>query len=292
VTPEARSRLRRVPRVKRARGYRLYTYDGRRMLDLWQAAGQAILGHRGAGVATRVKAVLDRGLLVALPTPAEHRLERALGRLFAGLPGSRFAVFADRERAVEAVAAALGRRADECRPIDPVRLALALEPEVASPRVFWWRPFVPVDFDPAARADAGVLFPILPAGSVWGAQPVVYPSALGIELESDLIAEPALAALTVAADALVSAPDRASVSLHGFASAGPYLMPMQVVGSASRLDSGRADDGASDAAYGEVFDRFLGAGVLLSPDPAIPSIYPAEASDGERSLLNAVARGE
>jgi glutamate-1-semialdehyde aminotransferase len=51
-----------IPPIRRARGFRLYDGAGRRYLDLWQADGNAILGHRGAGMVTAVKAALDRGL--------------------------------------------------------------------------------------------------------------------------------------------------------------------------------------------------------------------------------------
>jgi hypothetical protein len=293
VTREVQERLRRLPRIRRARGFRLYTHDGRRILDLWQAGGRAILGHRGARVVTRVKTVLERGVLVAVPTPAEHRLVQSLGRLFADLPNARFAVYESEERAVRSVARALGLTVDECAPREPVAPLVAAEGVgraadavsvradrpgvIADGPVVRWRPFL--TRTPYSGGWSGrVLFPVLPAGGLWDTQAVVYPADLGVELESDLLPEPVLVALTAACDALAAAPELEPVSLRGFASAGPYLVPMPVLGASPRRD------------YDEMFDRFLGAGILLSPDCRVPSIYPAELSDGERALLRAVAR--
>ena len=48
----------RVPVIRRARGYRLYGFDGRRCLDLFQDGGRAVLGHRfGPAVAAMASQV-------------------------------------------------------------------------------------------------------------------------------------------------------------------------------------------------------------------------------------------
>ncbi|MFW6293901.1 MAG: hypothetical protein ACOC7V_16500, partial [Spirochaetota bacterium] len=272
MTPEGANRLRRMPRVRRARGFRLYTDDGRRIIDLWQGGGCAILGHRGGKLVTRLKAVLDRGVLVPFPSAAEHRLALAVGRLFAGFPPFRVAVFSSEARAIEALSRATGRVPEACLPLEPVTAAVARNPAGSSATaVSYWRPFLPA-YDGAAHLTAGgAVLPVLPAGMLSDAQVVVYPSD-GVELVSDLISEPVLTILATAAHALCSAPAPSAAHVAGFASAGPYLVPMAVVGVSAPSD------------YDTIFGRVLDAGVLLSPEPSVPSIYPGELSDGERRL--------
>ena len=53
-----RALLDEVPRIRRARAFRLYDVTGRRFLDLWQAGGEAILGHRAARTGAALKAAL------------------------------------------------------------------------------------------------------------------------------------------------------------------------------------------------------------------------------------------
>ena len=42
----------RVPIIRRAREYHLYSVTGKRYLDLWQNGGQALLGHRPGRLTT------------------------------------------------------------------------------------------------------------------------------------------------------------------------------------------------------------------------------------------------
>ncbi len=226
---------------------------------------------------TRLKAVLDRGVLVPFPSPGEQRLTRAVGRLFAGFPPFRVAVFSSEARAIGALSRATGSAPAACLSLEPVATTVGHDSgTLSTPAVSYWRPFLSAWNAAGHLADGGILLPILPAGMLSDAQVVVYPPD-GFELESDLISEPVLTILATAADALCSAAERPVVPMTGFASAGPYLVPMPVVG-----------DPLSDG-YDTIFDHFLGAGVLLSPEPSVPSIYPGELSDGERRLLETVA---
>ena len=99
MSSEVAALLRRLPRIRRARGYRLSALDGRRLLDMWQDGGRAILGHRGADVTTALKRALDRGVTEAFPSVQEHRLEQALRRLLGAAEPFSVAVYASRERA-------------------------------------------------------------------------------------------------------------------------------------------------------------------------------------------------
>ncbi len=265
MTGSVQARLRRLPRIRRARGYRLYTVDGRRILDLWQAGGRAILGHRGEVVSV-VKRVLDRGVLAAMPAVQERRLEQALRRLLGDDASLRVAVYASRRRAIEAVASSIGLPAS-CTPADPARPT-----NDGACRLEYWRPFLPDAPRTLPWPPPTVLLPILPDGGLFEAQTVVYSSDLGVTLLSDLVPEPALAALTAAAWGLVSSSHRPVLRLPGFECAGPYL----------------ALEAVED--YDSVFDCFLRSGVLISPDPEVPSIVPGEMSDGERACLETTAR--
>ncbi|MFW5826182.1 MAG: hypothetical protein ACOCVO_01355 [bacterium] len=281
---ETAARLRRLPRIRRARGYRLSTLDGRRLLDMWQDGGRAILGHRGADVPTALKRALDRGVTEAFPSAQEHRLEQALRRLLGDAEPFSLAVYASRERAYAAVSRSLGLAPGRLVVGDPAT-GRACDHE---PRVALWRPFLPGDpwrvadggadsghggGGPAAGARAAVLLPVLPCGGLVDAQVVLAARDAHIGLESDLLPEASLVALTVAADALVSAPSPPVVALPGFDVRGPYCVPV----------------GARGGDYDALFDRFLEAGIVLSPDPALPSIVPGELSDGERRLIERTA---
>lgn len=289
MTREARDRLRLVPPIRRARGYRLYTADGRRFLDFWQADGRAILGHRGAGIVTELKRTLDRGVLASFPSSDERRLTRALGRLFEGVqtvgscdPDFAVGVFATRERALAAIARTATGRVRCAReaetapflPLEPEPLRDAVNGE--SPVVLW-RPFVsdrravPGGW-PLNQADEHpFVIPVLPSGGLVEAEVVIGSRESGIDEHGEVIPAPVLALLARAADALVSSRERPVLRLPGFSAVGPY-----------QIAEPRAD-------YDRLYRGFLAAGIVLNPDARGPSIVPEELSDGERASLTRVA---
>ncbi|MDR1129249.1 MAG: hypothetical protein LBL20_08050, partial [Treponema sp.] len=83
------ARFRLIPAISRARDFRLYTPDGRRLVDLWQYGGRAILGHTPPSVLREMKNTAERGLFAPLPGPQERRFLKALSAL---LPGYLFRV--------------------------------------------------------------------------------------------------------------------------------------------------------------------------------------------------------
>ena len=89
----------RLPQIRRARGYRLYTKGGR-FLDFWQGGGGAILGHMPSGLGRSLKAEIDRGFLASGPSVEQERLVGSLKNLF---PGWRFVCFSNLRRAVEGI---------------------------------------------------------------------------------------------------------------------------------------------------------------------------------------------
>lgn len=72
----------RYGNVKRARGPFLYTQKGRRLTDLYQENGRAILGWGGSSAFTMLKNALDRGATGSFKTCFSGRLEKAVNSLF------------------------------------------------------------------------------------------------------------------------------------------------------------------------------------------------------------------
>lgn len=253
-----------VPRISRARGYRLYDVGGRRLLDLWQAGGEAILGHRFPRATAAVKAALERGLAAPLPTVWQRRLISALAARF---PAYRsFRLYATRERALAAAARLLGAAVTAADVADP---GLGTHGAGA---VGLWRPYL--DEEPSWP----VLLPVLPF-TLGGS-----PAAACFRAELDDEAEPsdevsgaaavaALRGLAVLATTRRGDPfgPRGFDASPGWERRGPYLRPVFAA-----------------AEYPRVFRAFLARGALLSPYYPGPSILPGEASDGERRLLRSL----
>lgn len=256
-TSAAVRRLRRVPRIRRARGCHLYTVDGRRLLDLYRDGGRAILGHRLSSVNLAIKNGLDSGLTLLAPSSAELHLRRDLSALCPHHRAVR--VYPGDHAARLAVAAYLGCPPDALSIADP---GLA-EPAGAVAR---WRPYT--QGDPPADA---VVLPLLPIPAVLPWTAVLYPTA-------DVPDGPPLP--PVAARAII----RAVAAMNG--SAGPPRMELpgfHAVGPYLRVTADAGD-------YDRVFDGFLAAGFLISPEYPGPTICPAEISPGEAERLKETCR--
>jgi len=256
-----RALLDEVPRIRRARAFRLYDVAGRRLLDLWQAGGEAILGHRAARTGAALKAALDRGLSAPLPTAWESRLFSALAARF---PSYRsFRLFSTRERALAAASRALGGTVAAADLADP---GLGTR---GSGRVGLWRPFL------GDEPDWQVLLPVLPFTLGGSPAAACFREALSDGVEpSDTV--PGIAVIAALRGLAGLGPARSGEPFGprdlddcpGWERRGPYLRPLFP-----------AD------AYPGVFRAFLARGVLLSPLYPGPSILPGEASDGERRLV-------
>ncbi len=136
-----------APSIRRARGYFLYTADGRRFLDFYQDDGRALLGHRVQGIQRVIKSTVSRGLLAPYPSVYGGRVERMIKKLFPSAGTVR--VYRNRERMVEAVAAACHKPVSRVKIEDPLSHRRG--------EVMLWRPFLP-------DQPAGVPFlvPVLP----------------------------------------------------------------------------------------------------------------------------------
>ena len=261
-----------VPPVRRARDYRLYTEDGRRLLDLYLDAGGALLGHRPELVGRALKNVAGRGLLGNLPSSYPARLRRLLRRALPGHAWFGIAATAD-----DALGLLRGRLGDALAP--PLQVADPLsEPNWRQAPVAWWRPLCgeqPAGGEWLAHGPAALLHR-LPFAV--GAGPVTVSTrhggsgaCVGAPHVSPLLLAGAAAALR---RLLRTATERSSV-----ASAWPRTAPgwrrsgVYVMAEYPR----RRHEG--------VFAAFLAAGVLLNPRYPGPSILPAPVSPGEAALL-------
>ena len=136
-----------MPPIRRARGYRLYTEDGRRLVDLYQNNGHAILGHRAGRLTTAIKNTISRGVIADLPSVWTRRLEKAVKGL---VPEAHHVVVASSlEEALSAVNRALG--------------TTIVVDDIADPL---WEPDAPISFL-RPMCDSGsegkrIVVPILP----------------------------------------------------------------------------------------------------------------------------------
>lgn len=261
--PESSMNL--VPVMRRARGHRLYSRHGRRILDLWQDGGRAILGHGGRMVLA-AKSALERGPNAPLASPYSARLARSARMLIGEVPSVR--VFSNTERALHAISSWLGKRVDAEDIGDPVH--------AVSGAVRLWRPFLPADRSPlSGLPDRWALVPVLPALGDSPPQVVIFSDREAPA--SDLVAPFRLAAAVRGIHDLAAAPLRTGITLAGFTSVGPYL----VAGS----------DGTkpADEVYHRRFIAMLEAGFLISPSASVPSIVPLGMSAGEYSELRRAA---
>jgi hypothetical protein len=247
-----------LPKIRRARGYRLYAENGRRYLDLWQGGGRALLGHRSARLTTVLKNVISTGLIADLPSGYSGRLERALAREFAGFPHFRLA--GSLEGALGIASRYLGRVVTRADVRDPL-----WESPPAAGDVALWRPFLDIP------EGAAVLLPVLPF-AVAGA-----PVAVGFSVPppADLPPSEPLSPL-ILAGALRALDDLRRHEPPG------WVRPGLLRGATGWRQKGPyVTPDFEQLRYPSVFAAFLAEGVLLNPVFPGPSILPGEASPGE-----------
>lgn len=67
-----------IPAIRRARGWRLYTENGRRLLDFCQDQGRGVMGWKADGATRLAKALMDKALTAPYPSVWQKRLEKAV----------------------------------------------------------------------------------------------------------------------------------------------------------------------------------------------------------------------
>ncbi|MDR3284287.1 MAG: hypothetical protein LBS97_03800 [Treponema sp.] len=238
--------------VRRARQCYLYTQSGRRLTDLYQEAGRAILGWEGGNARTVFKNILNRGAAGSFASEETRRLEKALQTLLPDFPVVRF---------------------------------YTPHSSLLTPHPPWWRPWLhssaALPGDPS-DAPAVLFLPPFPLANncvILAAkteQSVPETHSLHGALYS-LFPPPVLAGITRSIyDLLLELPRRDE---HGWKRYdqglknywerhGPYLFPK-----------------IPRESYGDFASRCLDAGLVISPDFDIPSIIPWGAQEGDFSRL-------
>jgi len=246
--------LNNIPHVLRARGFRLYLSNNKRLLDLWLCGGAAILGHTPVNQLRELKNTASRGLYAPYPHFTENRLIKALIKLF---------------------------------PNHVFRLYAAPPNELKTAKL--WRPYA----DPAApfeANDTSLFIPVLPGIQTWrGGLPfgLCIIAAQSEEALSNLPPSDRLSPVLLSAAArgihdILAAPQRGKPHFPKTAKAlktsvwlrrGIYLTLKET---------------PSETEWETFFNKFLEAGFLLPPTPFYPLILPGEMSDGEDSKLASV----
>jgi hypothetical protein len=256
------SLLRLVPVVVRARGFRLYTRDGRRLIDLWQNGGAAVLGHTPPNMLRELKNTASRGLFAPLPHFLEGRFIKALSRLF---PGRNFRLYSS--------------------------APAALEPLLKTGAAGFWRPYLNSQSPFAIANNApAVLIPILPGIQGWRGDLPQGLCVIAAESETRLAEFPAgdilppvlLATATRGIYDLIASPDR-----------GKPVFPRleKVLKKSAWQRTGiylNLKDEPDAQTWDALFCTFLEAGFLIPPVPSQPLILPDALSDGEEAKLAAV----
>jgi hypothetical protein len=273
-----------LPRIRRARDFRLYTGSGGRLLDLWQYGGTAILGHTPPGLLRELKNTASRGLFAPLPSFAESRFHKALALLF---PGRVARLYPD-EASLRAALAAAGYAAEGPFP-DPA-FGKSGPPGTGPWRaagLSLWRPFLadPEEEPSPWFQDIPLLIPVLPLP--WPGAPRVlilepsraaaFPSpgplsplvlAAGARSVHDLIA--ALPGRSIRAFPRL----RKALAQGGWRRRGIYLSWKEIF-----------PENPDQETYAAMFRRFLDAGFLLPPARREPLILPGALSPGEEAKL-------
>jgi len=253
--------LKQMPAILRARGYRLYTQDGRRLIDLWLSGGAAILGNTPPNILREIKNTASRGLYSPFPHFTEGRYIKALSKLF---PGRNFRLYA----------------------APPPELSVLFNSGEAK----LWRPFVNPADPFAVTENAPVFIPVLPGIQIWrgglpfglcvvAAKDAKYFDSEKQFPESDSLPPVLLAAAARGIYDLLAAPERANLK---FPRVEKTLKNSRWRRTGIYLELREKPETEEWAA---LFKKFLEAGFLLPPMPCFPVILPGELSDGEEAKL-------
>ena len=252
--------MKEIPFIKRARGFRLYTQNGKRLLDLWQQGGRAILGHNAKGVLRELKNNAERGLIANFPNAEEKRLYKALSKIF---PERQCRIYADRYSFYQTLKSQ----------------------NIKEENISVWRPFIN-DSDPFFISEAEksvILFPILPY--ILAPLVLVLPVAISDFPPSDTFSPAILAATTKSVYGLIMEKEsrgkmqypkiESLFTQNHWQRNGIYITSKKV------LDK---------KAYTDLFLNFLDKGFLLPPSNDLPIILPETMSLGEEAKLAELLR--
>jgi hypothetical protein len=263
-----------MPNVLRARGFRLYLANGKRIIDLWLNGGAAVLGHTPPNMLRELKNTASRGLYAPFPHFTEGRLYKALLKLF---PENSFRLYA----------------------APPAELINFFKNQ--HKQVKFWRPYTnPADPFTANNDDMEELFiPILPGIQTWR-DGMPFGLCVAAAKKEEILAQlppgdtfsPIL--LAVAARGihdLLAAPHRAKTNLPRIAKALKNNVSSKTVWKRRGIYLTLNEDITRET-WAELHCKFLEAGFLLPPNfsqnDVHPLILPGEMSDGEEAKLASI----
>jgi hypothetical protein len=260
TTNSGQSLLKQIPVIVRARGFRLYTQNGKRLIDLWQNGGAAVFGHTPPNILRELKNTASRGLYAPFPHFTENRYIKALLKIF---PEYSFRLYA----------------------APPPELTALFDSGIAK----LWRPFLDPNSPFAVTQEkSSILIPVLPGIQLWrGELPLGLCVAAAKSEEqlaqlppSDTLSPVLLAIAARGIHDLLASPQRAKPSLPRTEKALQKTSVWQRQGIYLTLKEKPLPE-----TWETMFHQFLEAGFLLPPTPLQPVILPGELSDGEDKKL-------
>ena len=253
----------KIPQVLRARDYRLYLSNGKRLVDLWLNGGAAVLGHTPPNLLRELKNIASRGLYAPFPHFTEGRFIKALSKIFLGRSFRLYAA--------------------------PPQELIALF-QTGPAKI--WRPYVDPANPFAVNEDAPILVPVIPGIQTWrGELPFgLCVAAMQTKDREDLLNSlppsdplpPVLLALAARGiHDILAAPERKPK----FPRLNKALQKSQWQRQGIYLTLKKPP---SNEEWETLFYRFLEAGFLLPAELSQPLILPGEMSDGEEAKLAAI----
>lgn len=273
-----------VPPVRRARGARLYTQNGRRILDLWADGGRTVLGRRKGGADLAASEQIDRGLASGFDSAWKARLEKTLRQWLPGF--EEFEFHASETEALLTIGEKDGGFREALRdgnsPMETLRL-LASRTRRFMPLEVFGNGRLPGNAEAEAADEAVIVILPLPEAFSFGV--IARKRATGAEGGTRV--HPAIPAMKLAAatralhDVLAFIKDfdcskweKTDSCIGGlFTRQGPWLMPVH-----------------ERSEHRAVFEDCLARGVLISPEYGMPSCLPVEFEHGELAALKEVRR--
>jgi len=279
--------LKKLPNVLRARGFRLYLSNGKRLVDLWLNGGAAVLGHTLPNILRELKNTASRGLYSPLPHFAEGRYIKALSKIF---PNRFFRLYAAPPQELSVLFN--NGEAKLWRPFANPAASFAITENALTAAQFQaqvkTQSATQIGTQVIQQITTSILIPVLPGIQTWrGGLPlglcvVVAESEnqLANLPQSDILSPVLLATATRGIHDLLAAPERAT----------PHLQRVDKVLKNNRWQRRGIylELKEKPKSWDALFDKFLSAGFLLPPSPSFPLILPAELSDGEEAKLAAV----
>lgn len=251
--------LRQLPQIRRARDYRLYTGDGRRLIDLWQYGGRAVLGHTIPRQLRELKNSASRGLFVPFPNHFEGRLEKAFRRLF---PERVMRIYNDTESLREGF-----KKVEFTYPPEHLLPDPAFGHSADHHTTALWRPFL--DDAKTLYDSLDILLPVLPFSWMSSLIIVLLKKTVSDRFPpSDLVSSVISSGLLASVLALMRQSEKSdhsgltqNLAHTSWQHRGIYLANQYC-----------NDDGA----YEKMFVRFLNDGFLIPPKKTLPLILPVK----------------